>query len=71
MKRIGAIEIDKRDATVEIPVFHKIPVTVIAWAGDEDIPANANILFDYSAKEQIHIEDIAVIGGVVAGKLVK
>ena len=70
-KRIGGKEIDKGDAAVEIPVFPKIPVTVIVWAGDEEIPANANILFDYSAKEQIHIEDLAVIGGVVAGKLVK
>jgi hypothetical protein len=59
------------DAAVEVPVFPKIPVTVIVWAGDEEIAANANILFDKTVKEQIHIEDVAVIGGVVAGKLVK
>ncbi|UCH87977.1 MAG: DUF3786 domain-containing protein [Thermoplasmata archaeon] len=70
-ERLGGKPIDKGDAAVEIPVFPKIPVTVIVWAGDEEIPANATILFDVTAKEQIHIEDLAVIGGVVAGKLIK
>jgi hypothetical protein len=70
-EKLGSKPIDKGDAAVEIPVFPKIPVTVIVWAGDEEIPANANILFDSTAKDQIHIEDLAVIGGVVAGKLVK
>jgi hypothetical protein len=70
-ERLGGTPIRRGDAAVEIPVFPKIPVTVIVWAGDEEIPANANILFDKTAKEQIHIEDLAVIGGVVAGKLVR
>jgi len=68
---LGGKAVRRGDAAVEIPVFPKIPVTAIVWAGDEEIQPNANILFDETVKEQIHIEDVAVIGGVVAGKLVK
>lgn len=66
---LGGKPIRRGDAAVELPVFPKIPVSVIVWSGDEEVSANANILFDITAKEQIHIEDLAVIGGVVAGKL--
>lgn len=70
-ERLGGKPVRMGDAAVELPVFPKIPVTVIVWAGDDEVPANANILFDVTAKEQMHIEDLAVIGGVVAGKLMK
>ncbi len=59
------------DISIEIDVFPKVPVTVILWEGDEEIPPSSNMLFDESIKELLPTEDVAVIGGFVASVLIK
>jgi len=50
--------------------FPRIPVTLVLWAGDEEFPPNANILFDASAGDYLPTEDYAFLGGMLAGKLI-
>jgi hypothetical protein len=45
--------------------FPRVPMTLIVWAGDEELPSNAKVLFDDTAEEYLSTEDIAVLGDQV------
>lgn len=70
-KRIGAELGSLGDNSIIIDVFPKIPVTIILWEGDDEVPPSSNMLFDVSIKEHLPTEDVAVIGGFVASVLIK
>ncbi len=70
-KRLGAVDGAHGDISIRVDVFPKIPVTVILWKGDEEVPSTSNMLFDASIKELLPTEDVAVIGGFVASALIK
>ena len=38
-----------------------IPVKLMFWDGDDEFPAQANLLFDRSATDFIHIESVVTI----------
>jgi hypothetical protein len=42
--------------------FPEIPLCVIVWEGDEEVPANATILFDPSIETLLHIESLIGLG---------
>ncbi len=58
-------------AAATFPVFPKIPLRVIVWEGDEEIPPNATILFDSSIEHFLHIESIISLGIQVAAELAR
>lgn len=70
-KRINAKDVEHGDVALQIQVFPKVPVTVILWAGDDEVAPSANLLFDNTIKELLPTEDAAVIGGLVASMLRK
>jgi hypothetical protein len=49
------------DNSLVIPAFDCIPVKLNFWDADDEFPAQANILFDKSATDYIHIESIVTI----------
>lgn len=51
--------------------FQKMPIVVVVWAGDDEVPASANFLFDANAGRILPTEDISVMGGVLCSKLVE
>jgi hypothetical protein len=57
------------DVSVNIPALPLIDVTVAAYAGDEEFPAEVNFLFRKDITSFLPLEDIAVLGGIVATKL--
>ena len=59
------------DASVRIDAFPKLPVTVVLWEGDQEIPGNANILFDETAPLLLAMEDLSVVGNLVSFRLRK
>ena len=61
----------KGSASVELSLFPKVPVTVIVWRGDEEVPAACTILFDRSIGEIFPTEDVAVSGSFLVEKLIK
>ncbi|MFQ6128501.1 MAG: DUF3786 domain-containing protein [Thermoplasmata archaeon] len=69
-EKLGGKSVDHGDISVEIPVFPKVPLTIILWKGDEEIPGSANILFDRLAGRILHTEDLAAIGELVAKMLI-
>jgi hypothetical protein len=70
-EHIHAKESSYGDFSIKIDVFPRIPVIVILWKGDDEIPPSSNMLFDASIKEHLPTEDVAVIGGFVASTLIK
>ncbi|UCF08321.1 MAG: DUF3786 domain-containing protein [Thermoplasmata archaeon] len=70
-KSIQAEEAGHGDFSLKIMVLPKIPVWVIVWEGDDEVPASSNMLFDATIKELLPTEDVAVIGGFVASMLIK
>ena len=59
------------DASVRIDAFPKLPVTVVFWEGDQEIPGSANILFDETAPRLLAMEDLSVVGNLVSFRLRK
>lgn len=58
-------------ASIEVPLFPRVPIYVVVWAGDEEVPSSANVLFDSTIREQMHTEDVAVAASLVASRLRK
>jgi len=58
-------------ASIEIQVFPRLPITIIVWKGDEEVPGSANVVFDESAKYQLSAEEICVLCTLVVSRLLK
>lgn len=68
--KLGGEKLTMGDLCYRIPVFPKLPLTVVLYEGEEDvIPSAANILFDSTATFIMDREDLAAIGALLAGKL--
>jgi hypothetical protein len=55
-------------------VFRMLPrlwLAVVLYLADDEFPANANVLFDASASHYLPTEDLAVLGGLLAGRLIR
>jgi hypothetical protein len=53
---LGAKKCDFGDASVELLVLPRVPLTFVIWAGDDEFDARASILFDSTASEQIPLD---------------
>jgi hypothetical protein len=41
------------------------------WLGEEDLPGSVNILFDSAAGHMLPTEDLAGVGGMLSGMLLR
>lgn len=57
------------DASAIFQAFPEIPLCVIIWEGDEEVRANATILFEPSIEHLLHIESSIGLGMYLASKL--
>lgn len=60
-KKLGGVKANAGDAAVTINLLPFIPVTYIVWAGDEEMEAAGNILFDKTAVTWLPAEDLVVL----------
>ncbi len=60
-KALGGIKLDVGDAAFAFDALPRVRVAAVYYAGDEDFPASANVLFDASA---IHYLPTDALGGV-------
>lgn len=56
-KALHATPKNMGDHAVTLQCFPKIALTFVFWDGDEDLPANATVLFDQNIADFIHPED--------------
>lgn len=62
-------KIEPGDAAFEFRVFPNVPVQLIVWEGDDEFPAEANILFHGGIESILSPEDIAWLAGMVVYRL--
>ncbi len=59
------------DASVRFRPFPMIDTVVVLHLGDEELKPEMTYLFNESIVKYLSLEDIALLGGVIAGKLIK
>ncbi|MGN0335085.1 MAG: DUF3786 domain-containing protein [Lachnospiraceae bacterium] len=69
LEAMGGHKLSVGDVGYEISAFHEIPMRIIFWDKDEEFPAQANLLFDRSASQYIHVESIVTIASVFLERL--
>ena len=67
---LGGKIIDTGDAGYEFRLFPNIPARLILWAGDEEFPAEANMVFDENIGSLLSPEDIAWLAGMLVYRLI-
>lgn len=68
-QKLGGQPIEVGDVGYRIPALPKLPLAVILWEGDEEFPAQANILFDSVAPTHLSTAALWVLGVELATKL--
>jgi len=59
------------DASIEINVLPRIPLTIIVWRGDEEFPARASILFDKTTADQLQLDALLTAANLTVEALIK
>jgi hypothetical protein len=70
---LGGEEVEgpmKGDLCVRFAALPRVPMLLIFYDGDEDLPASATVLFDQSAHLFLDMECLAVLGWVLADDLI-
>lgn len=58
---LGGTPIAAGDVGYKLDIFPFIPMEVIFWEGDDEFPAQVNLLFDRSAPDFVHVESIVTM----------
>jgi hypothetical protein len=67
----GGVPAEMGDVAVVINALPRVPLTLVLWQGDEELPAEGSILFDRSVTGYLPTEDITVLCEIIAWRLVK
>ena len=62
MERFGSKRREFGDASIELYVLPRIPLTIVVWGSDDEFGARASILFDQTAA--LHLPLDALLAGV-------
>jgi len=69
-QKLQACKIENGDAGYEFRVLPAVPLQLILWEGDDEFPAEANILFDKTIGRILSPEDVAWLAGMVVYRLI-
>ena len=68
---LGGERLSFGDASFAFPLLPRVWLAVVLHLADDEFPASANVLFDGTASHYLPTEDLAVLGGMLAGRLIK
>jgi len=68
-RNLGGERLSFGDASYLFRVLPRVWLAVVLHLADEEFPASANILFDAASSHYLPTEDLAVLGGMLAGRL--
>lgn len=66
---VGGGSIAIGDAGYAFQVLPKVPLAVVWWAGDDEFPANATVLFDEVAGHYLPVDGLAMLGSMLCSAL--
>jgi hypothetical protein len=67
--QLGATPMDTGNAAFRFDLLPYAPIQMVVWEGDEEFPAEANILFDASAGDYLSPEDAAWLASLPVYRL--
>ena len=70
-RKLGGGKVNYGDRAVVIPAFPRVPIMLVFWVGDEELHAEANILFDATVSSYLSTEDIAVLSQQVVFTMIR
>lgn len=68
---LNGIPLEMGDAAFAFKVLPRISLAVVWWAGDDEFPANATVLFDSAASRYLPTDGLAIVGRMLCRKLAK
>jgi hypothetical protein len=71
MDEFGAKRCEFGDASIELYVLPRVPLTMVIWQGDEEFGARASILFDETAAAQLPLDALWTAVNLTVKALVK
>jgi hypothetical protein len=71
MGEFGAKRCEFGDASIELYVLPRVPLTIVIWRGDEEFGARASILFDETAAAQLPLDALWAAANLTIKALVK
>ncbi len=69
-KKLNGAAIEAGDTGLEFQLFPRVPLQLILWQGDDEFPAEANMLFDEIIEKILSPEDIAWLAGMLIYRLI-
>ena len=69
-RRAGGHALTLGDASFRFAALPRVDVAVLVWAGDDEEPGEARVLYDAGAGHYLPAEDLAGLGGQLAHRLV-
>jgi len=70
-RNLGGEPLAFGDSSYLFRALPRVWLAVILNLADEEFPASASVLFDAAANHYLPTEDLAVLGGLLAGRLLK
>lgn len=69
--KLGGMKLALGDAAYAFDALPRVRVAAVYYAGDEDFPATANVLFDASASHYLPTDVLASVGRALVDRLVR
>ncbi|MFC1987719.1 DUF3786 domain-containing protein [Chloroflexota bacterium] len=70
-KNLGGCKADYGDTAVTISAFSRVPINIILWRGDEELPPQGNVAFDATIPDYLPTEDITVLCETITWRLIR
>ena len=70
-RSLGWQEAELGDASCSLQVLPRLRALVVLHLGDEEFPPEVDLLFDEAIANFLPLEDVAVLAGLIAGRLSK
>ena len=68
-RNLGGMKLDLGDAAFAFDALPRVRVAAVYYAGDEDFPATASVLFDASASHYMPTDALAGVGSALVDRL--
>ncbi len=68
-REVGGVPITVGDAAYAFDALPRVRLAVALYLGDEELPTAARLLYDAAAGHYLPTEDLAVLGGMLVGRL--
>lgn len=69
--KLGGKKVDIGDVGIEIKVLPNVPMVFGMWLADDELPADATILYDCSAVKELHVEDLGGLCSLAVNEIIE